>query len=163
MSGSHKLRALTVKDPWATLIAIGAKQIETRSYRTRHRGPIAIHSSKAFSREDQELCFQEPVRGALERAGIRFPTDMPRGAIIAVAEAAACAQVPGGQDWEEDIPPEPERSFGFYSPNRWMWRLANIRRLTEPVPCRGMLGLWRPSPEVIEAVAGQVPQREVSG
>ena len=159
MSGSHNLRALPVKDPWATLIAIGAKQIETRSYRTRHRGPIAIHSSKALSREDQELCFQEPVRGALERAGIRFPTDMPRGAIIAVAEIAACAQVPGAQDWEEDIPPEPERSFGFYSPGRWMWRLQSVHRLPEPIECRGMLGLWRLPPEVLAAVSIQLGAR----
>ncbi len=163
MSHPHSLRALTVKDPWATLIAIGSKQIETRSYRTRYRGPIAIHSSKAFSREDQELCSQEPLRGTLDRAEIRSPIAMPRGAIVAIAEIVGCDQVPGGQGWEATIPPEPERSFGFYSPGRWMWRLANIRRLTEPVPCRGMLGLWRPSPEVMEAIADRLPERGVSG
>ncbi len=156
MSGRPDLRALTVKDPWATLIAIGAKQIETRSYRTRYRGPISIHSSKAFRREDQEFCSQEPVCSALERAGIYSPTDMPRGAVIAVAEIVACDQVLGGQDSQEMIPPEPERSFGFYSPGRWMWRLANVRRLAEPVPSRGLLGLWRLPTPVIEAVAAQI-------
>ncbi len=94
MSDPDNLLALTVKDPWATLIAIGAKQIETRSYRTRYRGPIAIHSSKAFSREDQELCSQEPFRGTLDRADIHPPIDMPRGAIIAVVEIVGCEQVP---------------------------------------------------------------------
>ncbi len=143
MSDANNLRAPAVKDPWATLIAIGAKQIETRSYRTRYRGPIAIHSSKAFSRADQAICSHEPVHGALERAGIHSPADMPRGAIIAVAEIIACDQVPGGQDSREVIPPEPESSFGFYSPGRWLWRLRNVRRLPEPVPCRGMLGLWQ--------------------
>ncbi len=156
VSGSHNLRALTVKDPWATLIAIGAKQIETRSYRTRHRGLVALHSSKAFSSEDQALCFQEPVRSALERAGMRSPADLPRGAVIAVAEIVGCNQVPDGQGWEGSIPSEPERSFGFYSPGRWMWRLQGVHRLPEPVQCRGMLGLWQLPPEVLAAVSLQL-------
>ncbi len=156
MSGSHNLRALTVKDPWATLIAIGAKQIETRSYRTRHRGPIAIHSSKALSREDQELCTHEPICGALERAGIRSSADMPRGTVVAVAEIIGCDQVPHAPDWETCVPDEPERSFGFYSPGRWMWRLQGVHKLPEPVECRGMLGLWQLPPEVLTAVSLQL-------
>lgn len=163
MSGSHNLRALTVKDPWATLIAIGAKRIETRSYRTRHRGLIAIHSSKAFSREDQELCSQEPIREALGRAGIQSPANMPRGAIIAVAEIVGCDHVPDVLNWERYVPALPERSFGFYSPGRWMWRLANIRRLIAPVPCRGMLGLWALPTAVTEPVVVQLSERAVSG
>ena len=134
VSSPYILHALTVKDPWATLIAIGAKRVETRAYRTRHRGSIAIHTSKAFDREDQELCSHEPYHTALQRAGI-----LSRGAIIAVAEIVACDQVPGGSGWEDAIPPEPERSFGIYQPGRWMWRLQNIQQLPEPVPCRGML------------------------
>lgn len=38
------MKALTVTEPWATLIAIGAKRIETRSWPTEYRGPVAIHS-----------------------------------------------------------------------------------------------------------------------
>ncbi len=156
MSCPPNLRALSVKDPWATLIAIGAKQIETRSYRTRYRGPISIHSSKAFRREDQEFCSQEPVCSALERAGIYSPAGIPRGGIIAVAEIVGCDRVPDVSDWERYVPDQPERSFGFYFPGRWMWRLANVRRLAEPVPSRGLLGLWRLPTPVIEAVAAQI-------
>ena len=126
------LRALTVKDPWATLIAIGAKRVETRAYRTRHQGSIAIHSSKALDREDQELYSHEPYHTTLQRAGIRSPDDMSKSAIIAVAEIVACDQVPGGSGWEDAIPPEPERSFGIYQPGRWRTNTASL-----PPPAQG--------------------------
>lgn len=42
------MKALTLTQPWATLVAIGAKRIETRSWRTNFRGRIAIHAAKGF-------------------------------------------------------------------------------------------------------------------
>lgn len=41
------MKALTIHQPWASLIAAGVKTIETRSWSTRHRGPLAIHAGKA--------------------------------------------------------------------------------------------------------------------
>ena len=38
------MKALTIMQPWASLIACGAKTIETRSWPTKYRGPIAIHA-----------------------------------------------------------------------------------------------------------------------
>jgi hypothetical protein len=40
------MKAITIWQPWASLIAIGAKQYETRSWETKYRGPIAIHAAK---------------------------------------------------------------------------------------------------------------------
>ena len=37
------MKALTVRQPWASLIAVGAKRVETRSWPTAYRGPRAIH------------------------------------------------------------------------------------------------------------------------
>ncbi len=45
------MKALTVMQPWATLVALGAKRIETRSWSTSYRGPLAIHASGRISRE----------------------------------------------------------------------------------------------------------------
>lgn len=39
------MKALTLHQPWATLVAYGIKTIETRSWSTRHRGPLAIHAA----------------------------------------------------------------------------------------------------------------------
>ena len=38
------MKAITLRQPWATLVAEGIKTIETRSFRTKHRGHIAIHA-----------------------------------------------------------------------------------------------------------------------
>ncbi len=40
------MKALSVKQPWASMIASGEKTIELRSWRTRYRGRLMICSSK---------------------------------------------------------------------------------------------------------------------
>lgn len=40
------MKALTLHQPWASLIAAGVKTIETRSWSTRYRGPLAVHAGK---------------------------------------------------------------------------------------------------------------------
>ncbi len=40
------VKALSVKQPWANLIASGQKTIETRLWSTEHRGPLLIVSSR---------------------------------------------------------------------------------------------------------------------
>ena len=39
------MKVLTLTQPWATLVAIGAKRIETRSWATKYRGPLLIHAA----------------------------------------------------------------------------------------------------------------------
>lgn len=41
------MKALTIRQPWASLIAHGVKTIETRSWSTEYRGPLAIHAGKS--------------------------------------------------------------------------------------------------------------------
>src|SRR5205085_11846598 len=43
------LKALSLLQPWATLVIIGAKTIETRSWSTSYRGTLMIHASKGKS------------------------------------------------------------------------------------------------------------------
>lgn len=40
------MKAISVKQPWANLIASGRKTIETRTWATDYRGPLLIVSSK---------------------------------------------------------------------------------------------------------------------
>ncbi len=42
------MRTLTLTQPWATLVALGAKTIETRSWQTSYRGPLAIHAGQGL-------------------------------------------------------------------------------------------------------------------
>lgn len=145
----NTLRGLTVSQPWATLIAIGAKRVETRAWPTRYRGTIAIHAAKGlrgiFSGardEDLEaLCFQEPFAAALAE---QDTADLPRGAIIATAELVDVVPVENITSVRRKgfarLPYE--YAFGDYAPGRFGWLLENVQPLTEPVPYRGALGLW---------------------
>lgn len=66
------MKALSLTQPWATLVAIGAKKIETRSWSTSYRGPVAIHASKGypgryawFLENVKPLAAPVPAKGAL--------------------------------------------------------------------------------------------------
>lgn len=164
------MKCLTLTQPWATLVAIGAKHIETRSWATSYRGPLAIHAAKGYP--DRGLRFEEPFYSALWQVGIKPDMAIPTGAIIAVCDLHDC--VPTRQSWHrEDTPwlicadakspavwhvppPEPERSFGDYTSGRFAWLLANIRELPEPVPCKGALSLWQPDTLTEMAVTRQL-------
>jgi activating signal cointegrator 1 len=160
------MKTITLTQPWATLVAIGAKRIETRSWATRYRGPLAIHAAKGYGkggmRTHKELCGTEPFCSVLNAALERWYSDrrdlrdmvehpfMPLGAIVAVCELVDCVSTGlyssvqhGGETWQ--VPPgnmSREYSFGDYSAGRFAWLLADIRSLPEPIPARGALGLW---------------------
>lgn len=130
--------------PWATLIALGAKRIETRSWSTSYRGQLAIHASGRMSR-DALLSLREPrIREALVAGGYREgsgpasnPFGLPPGAIIAVVTLVDVQRIT-----PENIPEEPERTFGDYAPGRFAWFIEDVRYLPEPVAAKGRLGLW---------------------
>jgi len=140
------MKALTLWQPWATLVAIGAKKIETRSWNTSYRGPLAIHAAKRVNKEDLQLCFQEPFFECLTRAGYRliahhlFKGDvLPHGAVIATCELRSVIRI---TKTNASNLRDPELSFGDFTPGRYAWFLDNIKKLEEPFPARGYQGLW---------------------
>lgn len=64
------MKALTLYQPWAALVAAGAKRIETRSWYTLYRGPLAIHAASSIPREYSGLWLREPFLSALAAAGV---------------------------------------------------------------------------------------------
>lgn len=145
------MKALTLTQPWATLVAIGAKRLETRSWPTAYRGPLAIHAAKGWTKADRDLCLTEPFKAALAPWYAEHNM-LPRGVVIAICDITGCFATRDEDHssiWIEypganlRLPPEePEASFGNYAPGRFAFRLENVRRQAEPVPVRGMLGLW---------------------
>lgn len=146
------MRALSLWDPWASLVAIEAKRYETRSWATSYRGPIAIHSTKKFDEEDRSICLCEPFRSALVAGGIDTPEQLPRMAIIAVGRLVGIARA---EDERASLS-EQERAFGDYSDGRFAWAFADVRRLPEPIPCSGLQGLWTVPLVVVARVEEQL-------
>lgn len=137
------MKCFSLWQPWATLIAIGAKSIETRGWYTPYRGPLAIHAAKKRDRDSLLLCMEEPFRSFLVDAGIQKIGDLPFGAIVAVVDLVDCIEIIDTgcllvyKLANDERIYEPEHSFGDYTPGRFAWKLANLRRLEHPIPCIG--------------------------
>ncbi|WP_213623448.1 ASCH domain-containing protein [Paenibacillus sp. J53TS2] len=141
------MRCITIRQPWATLIAIGAKRLETRSWRTNYRGELGIHAGKHM---DRKACETEPIRSLLLAHGYSSTEQLPVGAIVAVCRLNDCLSVlsnngetawlGGGERQLEAV--GQEYRFGDFAPGRYAWELAELRPLLEPIPALGKQGLW---------------------
>lgn len=148
------MKAITVWQPWATLIALRLKRMETRGWPTKHRGPLAIHAAKKI---DQEACEREPIKSLLAQHGYTAD-NLPTGAVVAVAQLTECWNVLG----ESQVPvpgtmvlndPTNERMFGLlrdtnefkfgdFTAGRYAWWLGDVLQLPQPIPAIGRQGLW---------------------
>lgn len=129
------VKALTLYQPWASAIAFGAKSIETRSWRTDYRGPIAIHAAARRPEDLADYHGRAFAARELERRAGRISA-LPLRAFVAVAELVDVIPT-------HLLNPEPlEAAFGDFDPGRYGWILADVRRLPEPVPYQGARGLW---------------------
>lgn len=163
------MKAITIWQPWASLLACGAKRYETRSWATKYRGPIAIHAAM------KDPCKLSLLgEGALERFVQReIDTErcpswclMPQGKVIATAELVNVWHIVyhpgpdvdkarhidiGAESLTTDkhdphfgdyfVPTEKEIALGDWTPGRYAWELANVKPIT-PVPAKGKQGLW---------------------
>lgn len=148
------MKALSLHQPWASLIAIGAKRIETRHWPTSYRGPIAIHAAKRpltaeELRDDDLMRFfpTYPRVASLNDLRAWAAKTIPLGAVVATAELYHCGLMvsgPGARKGELTIEavPAQERMLGNYEPGRYGWGLEKVRALTPPIPARGAQGLW---------------------
>lgn len=162
------MKALTLHQPWASLIAVGAKRIETRSWSTKYRGPLAIHAGAkrpptyrhsnidsdlplAFDLVAMASCWEwtehqdDPFHGGFYRWG------GPLGAVVATCELVDVVttdhpgELPGWIALDTRGAPyvdANEATLGDYSPGRYAWLLDNIVALKEPIPAKGKQGLW---------------------
>lgn len=98
-----KIPAITIYQPWASLIACGAKKYETRSWATKYRGRIAIHAAAKpvlpwFQREVEQEARLEITKTLAEHRkcgniGTGIITWLPRGYVIATAELVGCYEI----------------------------------------------------------------------
>lgn len=147
-----EIRGLTLTQPWATLVAIGAKKYETRSWTNPYRGLIAIHAAKGFPRFARQCVDSSEFREALGEWGVTRP--LPRGGIVAVARLV---DIHSTNDVEVS---DQERMFGDFSPSRYAWELEDVIRLDEPIPCRGSLSLWHVEYDLRRKLDSQMGWRE---
>lgn len=133
------MKGLTIYQPWATLIAEGFKEYETRPWRTPYRGLLAIHAGKTGKYLDEARVLEEEV-GVPEE--LRYPV----GAILAIATLGTVVST------ELHSPRREEIALGDWSRGRFAWRLDDVRKLKSPVPCRGYQNLWDVPPDALRLI-----------
>jgi len=123
------MKALSIKQPWATWIAQGRKTIETRTWRTHHRGPLLICASK----------LPNTVWDRFEHRTYLFPT----GCAVALCELVDCRPMIQAD--------EPGACCDLYE-GAWAWILADIRPLWTRLRVRGYPGLFDIDDALVEPV-----------
>ncbi len=158
------MKALTLTQPWATLIAIGAKRIETRSWGTDYHGQLAIHAAKGLGpvggkRGLQEQCGTPPFDYEILRWRLETKqTDLPLGAIVAVAVLDRVRRIDlklRAEILAQTATPN-EIEFGNYESGRYAWFLESVVPLAEPIPCKGALSLWDVPDKVVSQILIQL-------
>ncbi|MCI3923163.1 ASCH domain-containing protein [Paenibacillus sp. TRM 82003] len=137
------MKVLSMIQPWATLLVHRVTQHETRSWRTRYRGPFAIHASQTI---DRKACREEIVQGLLHELGYSAKT-LPTGVIMASCRIVDCVKIIDNNGAFAVI--EDGRTIagidsqiGGYVPGHYMWEIRDMTILPEPIPAKGKLGFW---------------------
>ena len=138
------MKAISLWQPWATLVAINAKRFETRSWAPKHRGLLAIHATKKMDDIVRAYCLQEPFASVLKANGY-LQGNLPLGAIVAVVKILDVNHTEKVRDY---LSPQ-ELAFGNYGDDRFAWQLELVRCLEKPIPMNGAQGLFEVADDLI--------------
>lgn len=159
------MKALTIWQPWASLLAQGEKKYETRGWPTKYRGPIAIHAA-----------MKDPVKIPITPGLDKYANGnevigswlfLPTGAILAIGELVNVWHIVhhpgpnidkaryidvGAESLTHDkhapdfgdyfVPTEKELALGDWTPGRYAWEIKITELLEYPVAVKGKQGLW---------------------
>lgn len=136
------MRAISLWQPYASLIAVGAKQYETRSWATAFRGYVAIHAAKRWTAEEKTICWElkKDFSVSTQECLQYWPTvPLPLGAVLCVVKLI---DVHKTEDVVDGLTVS-ERAFGNYQPERFAWELEVVEVFAEPIPAKGAQGFFR--------------------
>lgn len=162
------MKALSLRQPWAWLVAAGYKTIETRTWGTKYRGLLLIHASGKWRSENADMFCLITHSGILKRSEIEHLEKV-------VIERNSLMRYTGGiigsvhlkkeAHTYFTVPSEPcflEKLYARYHlcvpidhydwDGKKGWWLENAQLFEEPIECKGALRLWTPPSEVIEKV-----------
>lgn len=121
------MKALTIKQPWASLIIEGYKEYEFRSWKTNYRGRIYIHAGLGIDLDMLER---------FELYNLKYPSG-----IIGEATLVDCIEVT--EEFNNEllkINPIVYRKSNYKQ--TYACKLIDIKKYDAPLPVKGKLGLW---------------------
>ena len=123
------MKVLTIKQPWATLIAKGYKEYEFRTWKTKYRGDILIHAGKSIDKK---------AMSRFEEYNLVYPV----GKIIAKATLTDCLNV--DERFRTEVIPKNPLVYRGISDTEWKGyglKIENIKEI-DPIEINGKLSLW---------------------
>lgn len=126
------MRMLSIKEPFATLIASGEKTIETRSWKTNYRGEIYIHASMSKPKYNEKSAQFKEIADKYE---------YHEGYVLCKCNLIDCQLMT--PEYIEKIKKTQPNNYllGYFAPGRYAWVLDNVTKI-KPFPAKGKLGIW---------------------
>ena len=153
------MKAITIWQPYASLIICGLKRFETRSWSTKCRGPLIIHAAKKWDRERagdvervQELIKKYINLNHLDDDHLKMlirPIGETLGCALGAVRLTDCQQMDSGRSLFEN-------EVGSFGPGRYGWSCLSPVPFSEPILAKGMQGLWNPSDELVAKVKSEL-------
>lgn len=142
-----KFRAISLHQPWATAMALGHKQNETRNRLTHVRGDVVICSAQRKPTQLERVIMADLIG---------WYYDYPIGCALCVVDIHACIASENFSGQRGLSIAMIEKGLGDYSPGRFAWRSRNLRRLATPVPVSGKQGFFFITGAAAEAIQKQI-------
>lgn len=143
------LKALSLWQPWASLILHGHKQFETRSWFTDYRGELIVHAAKQWKENQVGVLSSLSFKYKFIEEDLSKPPHMITllGKAVAVCDLVDC--IPITHDFRARQT-QLELDCGNWALGRWAWRLDNVRAIDPPIPIKGHQRLWNINPSILE-------------
>lgn len=124
------MKALTIKQPYATLIAEGIKEYEFRTWKTNYRGEFLVHVGKG-----KNIQYMEKFKD--------LDLEYPSGCIIAIASLENCIEVTN--EFRNILKKKnPILYSHIINDKNWKgyaFKLTNVKKI-ENIPAQGKLSFW---------------------
>lgn len=124
------MKTITIKQPYASLIAAGIKKYEFRTWKSNYRGKLLIHAGKGIDKKAMEK-FKN------------YNLEYPAGCIIAICDMVDCVKI--DEETREMLLKENELVYGKAARDKsfdgYGFRLENVKMIEE-IPVKGALSFW---------------------
>ena len=152
-----KIKAISLHQPYASLIAMGLKKFETRSWRTNYRGKLVICASLKNTKQ-QQFSYEDLASSFGLELTVPPWSSLPLGMAIAVCDLTDCIEMTDEFISEQS---EQEQLCGHWETGCFAWKLENVQPLPQSLPIKGKQGLWNISLDEFERLCGDAPDDQI--
>lgn len=121
------MKVITLKQPWASLVAYGIKKYEFRTWKTNYRGKLLIHAGAGIDKDEMKKYADLGI-------------DFPKSKIIAIVDLVDCCLL--DDELNKKIILENNIAYGNKIRTGYAWKLDNVKMINIDEKINGQLGLW---------------------